>query len=131
MKTMADYSKEISSGLVDIHKAHGFYELCAEMEKRYMQLRDEILTAWFAEHGFAPGKAVLVEDRSKLDAGRFFIREATEEELQSARAARTATIKACCEATRWFMDRMGVMQMACPICKTVQNRSMRAETQGS
>ena len=86
MKTMYDLSREVQAGLLDIYKGYGFDALCRELSDRFARMKDEILVAWFAEHGFAPGKAVLVEDRSE-GMVRHYIRECTAEEAERAKTA--------------------------------------------
>lgn len=80
-----ELSKEFQSGLVDLYKDSGFDALCREMSERIEKHKGAILAAWFAEHGFAPGKAVLVEERSGTEF-RTYIRECTAEEAERAKA---------------------------------------------
>lgn len=84
MKTMYDLSREFGDGLIDLHKDFGFDVLCREMADRMARMKDEILVAWFAEHGFAPGKAVLVHDCTG-GMVRHYIREHTAEEAERAK----------------------------------------------
>lgn len=83
MKTMYDLSRELGKGLFDLNRDYGFDVLCREMADRMARMKDEILVAWFAEHGFAPGKAVLVHDCTG-GMVRYYIREFTAEEADRA-----------------------------------------------
>ena len=75
MKTMYDLSKEIQDGIVETYNKHGLDAICNELSDRFTRMKDEILVAWFAEHGFAPGKAEFVEDRTGGTV-RYYVREA-------------------------------------------------------
>jgi hypothetical protein len=42
--------------------------------------KNALLLAWFAQYGFEPGKAVLVQKYDLTEGSQFFIREMTEKE---------------------------------------------------
>ena len=86
MKTVYELSKELQAGMVELYKLSGFDSLCRELSERICRMKDEVLVAWFAEHGFAPGKAVIVEDHSE-GLVRYYIRESTAEEAQRTLAS--------------------------------------------
>ena len=75
-RTMHQLSQEFGVGALDIFEKGGLLSLTKELSGRMSRLKDEILLAWFAEHGFAPGKAEIVEDHSDGTI-RFYIREQT------------------------------------------------------
>jgi hypothetical protein len=61
MNKMYELTKEFNKDLV-----HTDYDaICKELSERTLRMKDEILVAWFAEHGFTPSKAEMVEDRSE------------------------------------------------------------------
>jgi hypothetical protein len=81
MKTMFNLSNEINEGIDDLWKNSGGDAVCQELSLRISQLESEILTAWFAEHGFAPEKAVLVKENTKTGF-KVYIREISTEESE-------------------------------------------------
>jgi len=83
MKTVYELSKELNAGLIDLYKDAGFDALCQELTQRVANMKAEILTAWFAEHGFEPGKAVIVEEHT-MSGHKIYIRERTAEEAERA-----------------------------------------------
>jgi|WetSurSiteA1Bulk_404760.scaffolds.fasta_scaffold09962_5 hypothetical protein len=119
MKTMYELSKELQVGLFDLHKDSGFDALCREITKRVADMKSEVLTAWFAEHGFEPGKAVLVEERTE-SGWKVYIRESTAEEAERARTAtnKASTPRKCkCVVKQTEVPGMGIIyaQAECPI----------------
>jgi predicted RNA-binding Zn-ribbon protein involved in translation (DUF1610 family) len=99
MKTVYELSKELQAGLFDLHKDSGFDALCREITKRVANIKSEVLTAWFAEHGFGPGKAVLVEERTE-SGWKVYIRESTAEETERAIASANRQITPCPECAQ-------------------------------
>ncbi len=80
MKTMRELSSEVTDGLVDLYNnTKNVQEICNELSRRIEEKKEEVLIAWYAEHGFAPGKAAVVYT---YDNGMptIFIREQTPEE---------------------------------------------------
>jgi len=63
------------AGITDIYKEKGFEECYRAITRFIDDKQSEIVLAWWAEHGFEPGNAVLVHD-----GGEVYIREATPEE---------------------------------------------------
>lgn len=94
MKTVYELSKELQAGLADLHKNSGFDALCREITNRVANMKSEVLTAWVAEHGFEPGKAVLVEERTE-SGWKVYIRERTAEEAERALAPANRQITPC------------------------------------
>lgn len=94
MSDIYKLSKDFQSGLVDLYKSSGFDALCREMSERIEKHKGVILTTWFAQHGFAPGKAVLVEERLGLEF-RTYIRECTAEEAERARTSTNSSSLPC------------------------------------
>jgi hypothetical protein len=69
--------------LVDLYKQSGVEEVFKKIHDFIESKREEIVLAWWAEHGFAPGRAVLVhgfEDGESV----CYIRKCTAEEERSA-----------------------------------------------
>lgn len=87
MKPLNEFTKEISKGIFSIYSDLGYDAMIRELHKRFYELKDGILIAWFAEYGFEPGKAVLVEDHS-TGAIKYYVREATPKEMERAMAMR-------------------------------------------
>ena len=114
MKTVYELSKELQESLVDLYKESGFDALCREITNRVAQMKSEILTAWFAEHGFEPGKAVLVEEHT-ASGWKIYIRESTAEEAE--RAINTASMPCKCVVKQTEVPGMGIIyaQRECPI----------------
>ena len=105
---------QFQSGISDLYRDSGSDALCRELTKRVGELKSEILTAWFAEHGFAPGKAVLVEERGE-GSFRTYIREITAEEEERARASANRPIMPCeyCDPSKVHFP--SIMKF-CPYC---------------
>jgi hypothetical protein len=80
MKSVYGLSKEFQSGLANLYKESGYDALCQEMTNRVANMKSELLIAWFAEHGFLPGKAILVEERTE-NGWKIYIREKTIEDV--------------------------------------------------
>lgn len=58
---MAQFVKEFKArGLVDVYKNEGLQAACSSISEFISEKREEILLAWWAEHGFAPGRAVMI-----------------------------------------------------------------------
>lgn len=117
MKTVYGLSKELQAGLLDLHKDSGFDALCREITKRVANMKSEVLTAWFAEHGFEPGKAVLVEERTE-SGWKVYIRESTAEEAERARTATNKASTPCkCVVKQTEVPGMGIIyaQVECPV----------------
>jgi len=79
-------STKITDGLADIAKSSGISAMVSEIHKRIEEKKEELLMAWYAEHGFAPGNAVLVCETT-FNGPKFYIREATKDELSMADSA--------------------------------------------
>jgi len=82
---MFEISKSFESGLIDLYKKSGLKILCEEMARRIEEKRSQILIAWYAEHDFEPGKAVIVKKYTS-DGFEIYIREATAEELEAVQS---------------------------------------------
>jgi len=78
----------------DLYIRDNVAELCTELSRRFMRLKDQLLCAWFARYGFDPGKATIVEDRSQ-GLSVYYIRESTPEESDRASAIRDTTTPRC------------------------------------
>lgn len=85
MRTMSELSKDLGAGIYDIYKNHGAEACFRELRVRIASRKEEILYSWWAENGFSPGKAVLVEDFSNPVECKVYIREATQTELEHCR----------------------------------------------
>jgi hypothetical protein len=103
MKNIYELSKEFSEGLVPLYERNGLKELCREMRDRFNKMKDSILVAWFAEHGFAPGKAVLVEECNGTEY-KVYIRESTAEETERALKAHNKRITPALDELNKFID---------------------------
>ena len=90
MKNLYEIFKEFKDyGVVDSFNTAGLKEAVDKIREFIESRKEEILLAWWAEHGFAPGKAVLVEERGP--EFKIYIRECTAEEGERAqKAANTA-----------------------------------------
>jgi hypothetical protein len=80
-RSMQELAKEYFNNSVEVFKTSGYGALHKELLGRMYLMRDEILVAWWAEHGYAPGKAVAVQEFINGSINNF-IREATEEEME-------------------------------------------------
>lgn len=54
-------TKEFGSGMNDMYKESGLDAVCKEMNDRLARLKDELLLAWFAEHGWT----IMIRERTK------------------------------------------------------------------
>jgi hypothetical protein len=63
----------------ELNKEEVFGRLVQEISDWVSTHREALLLAWFAQYGFEPGKAVLVESHENGETN-LYIREATEEE---------------------------------------------------
>jgi hypothetical protein len=79
---LSDLSKKMNTGIVDIYKESGHSAMVKELSRRYLEMRDTLIHAWFAKYGFEPGKAVLVRDGINT-----YIREVTPAEFDRIKAA--------------------------------------------
>ena len=86
MKKLYEINKEFKSyGIVDSFKTAGIKETVDKIREFVESRKEEILLAWWAEHGFAPGNAVLVEERGP--EFKIYVRECTAEEGERAQTA--------------------------------------------
>ena len=96
MPNMDEISKKVHHGLINIYKEFGFDAICKELSQRISDLKKQILTAWFAEHDFEPGKAVLVQEDT-TNGFNVYIRESTKDERKRVEKSAIKKTFSCIE----------------------------------
>jgi hypothetical protein len=117
--SLLEITKEFQRECSPLKHRLNFSEICAKIHEFVGVRRDAILLAWFAEYGFNPGKAVLVEEREH--PFKTYIRECTAEEGERATtAANNARQEICgCDNREYWISCIGVLNKKinfCPSC---------------
>jgi hypothetical protein len=59
----------------DLNESGLFNRICGDIQRFTEKYKEQLLLAWFAEHGFAPGRAVIVTKAGLDGTYRLWIEE--------------------------------------------------------